>query len=67
MVCERRLSDPKLRVVMSFHPLLIGGNPLSVTSAYSLIASLERRYGVHFAVGGTGSLVQSGWSSYWIN
>jgi len=57
MVCEH-LSDPKLRVVMSFHPLLIGGNPLSVTSAYSLIASLERRYGVHFAMGGTGALIR---------
>ncbi|NCV25910.1 MAG: phytoene desaturase, partial [Betaproteobacteria bacterium] len=57
MVCEH-LSDPKLRMVMSFHPLLIGGNPLSVTSAYSLIASLERRYGVHFAMGGTGALIR---------
>lgn len=57
MVCEH-FNDPKLRVVMSFHPLLIGGNPLSVTSAYSLIASLERRYGVHFAMGGTGALIR---------
>ncbi|MEY4863452.1 MAG: hypothetical protein RLZ51_1547, partial [Pseudomonadota bacterium] len=50
-------SHPKLRVVFSFHPLLIGGNPFSVTCAYSLIASLERRYGVHWAMGGTTSLV----------
>ena len=49
--------DPKLRIVFSFHPLLIGGNPFSVTCAYSLIASLERRHGVHWAMGGTGSLV----------
>jgi phytoene desaturase len=49
---------PKLRIVFSFHPLLIGGNPFSVTSAYALIASLERRHGVHWAMGGTGALVR---------
>jgi phytoene desaturase len=49
--------DPKLRVVFSFHPLLIGGNPSSVTSTYSLINMLERRFGVHWAMGGTGALV----------
>ncbi len=50
--------DPKLRTVFSFHPLLIGGNPSSVTCTYSLINQLERRFGVHWAVGGTGALVQ---------
>jgi len=45
-------------VVFSFHPLLIGGNPLTTTSIYSLIAHLEWRWGVHFAMGGTGRLVQ---------
>ncbi len=49
--------DPKLRTVFSFHPLLIGGNPRAVTSTYSLINQLERRFGVHWAMGGTGSLV----------
>jgi phytoene desaturase len=52
------MKNPKLRVVMSFHPLLIGGNPFSVTCVYSLINTLERRFGVHWAVGGTGALVQ---------
>ncbi len=52
------LRNPKLRVVMSFHPLLIGGNPFSVTCVYSLINTLERRYGVHWAMGGTGSLIR---------
>jgi phytoene desaturase len=51
------VKDPRLRVVLSFHPLLIGGNPFSATSIYALIAHLERRWGVHFAMGGTGSLV----------
>jgi phytoene desaturase len=49
--------DPKLRIVFSFHPLLIGGNPSAVTCTYSLINMLERRFGVHWAMGGTGSLV----------
>ncbi|SEH34350.1 phytoene desaturase [Magnetospirillum fulvum] len=52
------LSDDALRIVFSFHPLLIGGNPYSVTSVYSLISYLEQRWGVHFAMGGTGALVQ---------
>jgi phytoene desaturase len=50
--------DPRLRVVLSFHPLLVGGNPFATTSVYALIAFLERRWGVHFAMGGTGRLVQ---------
>ncbi|MFO1323584.1 MAG: phytoene desaturase [Burkholderiales bacterium] len=49
---------PRLRVVLSFHPLLVGGSPFATTSVYSLIAHLERRFGVHFAMGGTGRLVQ---------
>jgi phytoene desaturase len=51
------IADPRLRVVMSFHPLLIGGNPFTASSIYALIAFLERRWGVHFAMGGTGRIV----------
>jgi len=51
-------SDPRLRVVFSFHPLLIGGNPFTASSIYCLIAFLERRWGVHFVLGGTGRLVE---------
>jgi len=57
-MAARHLKDPKLRIVMSFHPLLIGGNPFAVTCVYSLITSLERRFGVHWAMGGTGALVR---------
>jgi phytoene desaturase len=57
-VVARHIKDPRLRTVFSFHPLLIGGNPFSVTSVYSLINSLERRFGVHWAIGGTGALVR---------
>ncbi len=51
------IRDERLRRVFSFHPLLIGGDPFSATSVYSLIAFLERQWGVHFAMGGTGRLV----------
>ncbi len=54
---SRYVKDERLRTVLSFHPLLIGGNPFAVTSIYALIAWLERRWGVHFAMGGTGRLV----------
>jgi phytoene desaturase len=52
------IKHPKLRMVMSFHTLLIGGNPFSVTCAYALIHSLEKNWGVHSAMGGTGAIVQ---------
>ncbi len=53
----RHVRDPRLRFVLSFHPLFVGGNPFTVTSIYGLIAHLERHWGVHFAMGGTGALV----------
>ena len=51
------VKDERLRTVFSFHPLLVGGNPFSTTSIYTLIAFLERKWGVHFPMGGTGVLV----------
>ncbi len=54
----KHFRNEKLRIVMSFHPLLIGGNPFAVTCAYALINSLERTWGVHSAMGGTGAIVQ---------
>jgi phytoene desaturase len=51
------IKDDRLRQVFSFHPLLVGGNPFQTTSIYTLIAFLERKWGVHFPMGGTGSLV----------
>ncbi len=55
---SKYVKHPRLRTILSFHPLLVGGNPFSTTSVYCLIAFLERRWGVHFAMGGTGQLVQ---------
>lgn len=54
----RHVRDERLRMVLTFQSLLVGGNPFATTSVYCLIAHLERRYGVHFAMGGTGSLVR---------
>ena len=51
------IKDERLRQVFSFHPLLIGGNPFQSTSIYALIHTLEQRFGVWFAMGGTGMLV----------
>ena len=46
-----------LRRVFSFHPLLIGGNPFDASSIYAMIHYLERQWGVHYVMGGTGALV----------
>ncbi len=53
------IKDDFLRRCFSFHPLLIGGNPLDAASLYVLIHYLEREWGIHYAYGGTGSIVQS--------
>jgi phytoene desaturase len=52
------VKDSRLRFALSFHPLFVGGNPFNTTSVYGLIAFLERRWGVHFAIGGTGRIVE---------
>ena len=57
MACKH-VADPRLRVVLTFQSLLVGGNPFATTSVYCLIAFLERRWGVHFPIGGTGALVR---------
>ncbi len=51
------IEDDRLRQVFTFQPLLVGGNPFNVTSIYLLIHALERKWGVHFARGGTGAIV----------
>ncbi len=48
-----------LRRVFSFHPLLIGGNPFDASSIYAMIHYLEREWGILFAKGGTGALVDA--------
>lgn len=52
------IKDERIRQVLSFHPLLVGGNPFTASSIYSLICFLEREFGVWFAMGGTGEIVK---------
>ncbi len=52
------VEDDFLRRCFSFHPLLIGGNPFDAASLYVLIHYLEREWGIHYAYGGTGAIVQ---------
>ena len=51
------ISNEKLRRVFSMHPLLVGGNPFTTTSIYTLILFLEKKWGIHYAMGGTGKVV----------
>jgi phytoene desaturase len=55
----RFVKDERLRQVLTFHPLLVGGNPFQTTSIYTLIHHLEREWGVWFAMGGTGAVVDA--------
>jgi phytoene desaturase len=56
---SRHLSNAKLRQAFSIQPLLVGGNPFNTTSIYGLIHYLERAYGVYFAMGGTGAIINA--------
>ena len=51
------IQDDFLRQIFSFHPLLVGGNPYDTASIYAMIHYLEREWGVHYAIGGTGAIV----------
>ncbi len=58
-IISRFIKDPHLRQVFSFHPLLVGGNPFTSSSIYTLIHYLERNWGVFYVKGGTGALVSA--------
>jgi len=51
------IKNEKLRRVFSIHPLLVGGNPFSTTSVYGLILYLEKKWGIHYSMGGTGQII----------
>ena len=51
------VKDEKLREALSFHTLLVGGNPMSTSAIYALIHTIEKEGGVWFAKGGTNRLV----------
>jgi phytoene desaturase len=56
---SRYFRDPSLRTLFSFHPLFIGGNPFRASAIYSIVPYLERRGGVHFAMGGMYALIEA--------
>ena len=54
---SRYFESDKLRQVFSFETLLVGGNPLKVPAIYAMIHFVEKTWGIHYAMGGTGALV----------
>ena len=56
---SRFIDDEFLRRCFTFHPLLIGGNPFDASSIYAMIHYLEREWGIHYVMGGTGALVRA--------
>src|SRR5699024_5488672 len=54
---SKYVRSEKLREALSFHTLLVGGNPMTASSIYALIHKLERDGGVWWARGGTNRLV----------
>jgi phytoene desaturase len=56
---SRYVRHEKLREALSFHALLVGGNPFETSAIYTLIPFLERKWGVFFPRGGTGALVEA--------
>ncbi len=58
-IVGKYIRDPHLRQAFSFHSLLVGGNPFSASSIYTLIHYLERKWGVYFPMGGTHALVRA--------
>ncbi len=52
------IKNEQIRQAFSIQPLLLGGNPIETTSIYNLIHFLERKWGVHYAMGGTGTIIK---------
>ena len=52
------VKNEKLRRILSMHPLLVGGNPFTTTSIYGLILYLEKKWGIHYSMGGTGNIIK---------
>ncbi len=57
-IVSRYVKNEKLREALSFHTLLVGGNPMTTSAIYALIHKLERSGGVWFARGGTHALIE---------
>jgi phytoene desaturase len=51
------VQSEKLREALSFHTLLVGGNPMTTSAIYALIHKLEKDGGVWWTRGGTNRLI----------
>ncbi len=56
---KKYFKSDKMQRVFSFETLLVGGNPLKVPAIYSMIHFVEKTWGIHYVMGGTGALVQA--------
>jgi phytoene desaturase len=56
-IVSKYITSEKLREALSFHTLLVGGNPMKTSAIYALIHKLEMDGGVWWARGGTNRLV----------
>tara|TARA_X000000950_G_C13910212_1_gene658684 strand:+ start:1101 stop:2570 length:1470 start_codon:yes stop_codon:yes gene_type:complete len=56
---SKYIKNEQIKQALSIQPLLLGGNPLETTSIYNLIHYLERKWGVHYAMGGTGAIIRA--------
>ena len=55
---NKYFKSDKMQRVFSFETLLVGGNPLKVPAIYSMIHFVEKTWGIHYVMGGTGALVR---------
>jgi phytoene desaturase len=56
---KKYFKHPKTQFIFSFEPLLIGGNPTTVPALYVMIHFVEKTWGIHYAIGGTGALIDA--------
>jgi phytoene desaturase len=56
---SRYFEDPRLRILFSFHPLFIGGNPDRASSVNAIVPHLEQVGGVYHPMGGTFAMIQA--------
>ncbi|MXP26006.1 phytoene desaturase [Altererythrobacter indicus] len=56
-IVSKYVSNEKLREALSFHTLLVGGNPMTTSAIYALIHKLEKDGGVWWTRGGTNRLI----------
>lgn len=56
-IVSKFVRNEKLREALSFHTLLVGGNPMNTSSIYTLIHKLEKDGGVWWTRGGTNRLI----------